>query len=108
VKLPQPAGITAVVALVGDEPGHAHDVPRFAACFRQHRDNVFERLLDLRDEIAADEASVLRPADLPGDKDQPPFRRNAVAIALRRLPALRLQKLKLAHAPPHFWRRRKR
>src|SRR3954471_24031208 len=97
-----------IVALVGDEPGHAHDVPRFAAGFRQDGDHVHQRALDLRDEIAADEVRILGPADLPGDEDEPAVGGDAVGIALRRLPAFRLQELKIAHAPPHFWRRRKR
>jgi hypothetical protein len=64
---------------------------RMCAALEQHRDDVAERLPDLRYQVVALEFVVGIPADLPGDEYHVSARRDAVRIAARTLPSRRLQ-----------------
>src|SRR6185312_7811680 len=88
-----------VSRLVGDVPIEPRDVLRARAGFGQHRHDILQRLLDLGDEVVAHEPGLRGPADLAGDGDVPARRGDAVGVALGRLPAGRVEKLKVGHAP---------
>jgi hypothetical protein len=55
--------------------------------FRKNRDDVSQRLFDLRDEITANQFALLVPADLSGDENLPALRGDAVGVTFRRSPA---------------------
>ncbi len=75
---------------VADVPGQPHDVLRLGAGFRQHRGDVLERELHLRDE-AVGEAALAVLADHAADEHHLAAREDAVGEALRPRPAGRLQ-----------------
>src|SRR5690606_37054957 len=84
-----------VARLVGDEPGHAHDVLGPAAGLVENCHDVFQRLPDLADEIVRLEDLVAVPADLAAEPDGAALRDHAVGIAPCRLPAAWVQGLNM-------------
>ena len=69
-----------------------------AARSREHVNDIFERLLDLGDEIVALELRLRVPADLTGNENLPALRRDAIGVALWRRPVLWLHDFKRAFA----------
>ena len=76
-----------IFGLVGHVPGEPHEMARLTARSRQHVDDVFQRLLDLGDEIVALELRLRVPADLAGDENLAALRGDAVGVALGREPS---------------------
>src|SRR6185437_2680252 len=83
--------------LIGDEPSQPRQMVRFAACFGEYGNDIFQRPFDLDHKVVADEGRVFRPADLPGDEDMPPLSDHSIGIAFGRLPAFRMKKFEIAH-----------
>ena len=71
---------------------------RLTARSRKDIDNVFQRLLDLDDEIVAFKLRQRVPADLAGNENLSALRNDAVGVALWRSPVLRLHNFKRAFA----------
>ena len=59
---------------------------RLAARSREDVDDIFQRLLDLSDEIVALELRLRVPADLAGNENLAALRNDAVGVAFRRRP----------------------
>ena len=88
-----PAG--EIGRLVDAERGHPTDMLRLAAGLRQDRQDVLERLLELRHELLALKFLIGVPADLAGDEyDAAGRHADAVGIADRRQPAGRKKHLR--------------
>src|SRR5262245_61354149 len=91
--------IARIFLLVGEIPGHRGDVMRLAAGRTHDGNDILQRLLDLPDEIVGFELALAVPADLAADEYQPPLRLDAVGVADRSGPALRLQDRVHASSP---------
>jgi hypothetical protein len=59
----------AILPLVRDVDYKTSDVRRFASGGSDHRDHVFQCLVELRDEVFTDNPLVLIPGDLSGDEE---------------------------------------
>jgi len=70
-----------IFGLVGHVPGEPHQMTRLTARSRKDIDNVFQRLLDLDDEIVAFKLRQRVPAYLAGDENLPTLRNDAVGVA---------------------------
>jgi len=82
--------IAKIFVHVSHVPGQPHDVLRRGAGLRQHRGNVGERLLRLRDESLR-KAAALVLANHAADEHHFAARADAIGEAARSRPALRLQ-----------------
>src|SRR5262249_32181113 len=79
-----------VLALVRHIPIEAYQMPRLTAGRRENIDDISQSLLNLSDKIVAFELCLPVPADLSSDENLPALRNDAVGIALRGRPLLRL------------------
>ena len=86
---------------VAHVPGQAHDVPRRGAGFLEHRGDVGERLLGLRDEPLGETAAFVL-ADHAADEHHVAARAHAVGEPARPRPARRLQHRVGRYAFRHF------
>ena len=82
-----------IFILVDDVPGQPCDMLRPPACFGQHRHDVGQCLPRLSHELVRFERAVCVPSHLPGDKDDPPCRGDAVRVAARLCPRRWLENL---------------
>src|SRR4051812_24987838 len=72
---------------VGDVPGHPHDMLGARSVLGEDGEDVAQELAELAHQMLALEPFLRIPADHAGGDDHPPFRRNAVGIALGPRPA---------------------
>src|SRR5216683_288745 len=87
-----------IVGFVGDVPVKANEMPRLSAGRREDLDDIFQRLLDLDDEVVALELRLGIPANLASKENLSTLRGDAVGIAFWRRPMLRLHNFKRAFA----------
>ena len=82
-----------VFGLVSDIPCEPDDMVWLSLSFRKNRDDIAQRLLDLCDEIIADQFAFFIPADLAGNENLKARCGNTVGIAFRCGPTLRAGEL---------------
>jgi hypothetical protein len=92
------AGVRAVVGHVDDEDGQAGQLVGLAAGSTQGREQVAERLLELRNDAAADDAALGVHGRLAGQEDDLPLAGNRVREAARPSQLHRVDPLEVAHA----------
>ena len=73
-------------------------MPRLASCCRKNVDDIFQSLFDLTDKIIGFEFPLAVPADLTGNENLSALRNDAVDIAFRCRPILRLYNFNRAFA----------
>ena len=94
---PQILETVQIGALVGDIPRHPGQMLGPGAGLGQNRDDIGQRLIDLAQEIVGFELLRGVPADQPPQEDHPPPRGDAVRVARRGFPGLRMKDLVCTH-----------
>ncbi len=82
----------AIIILVDHINDQARDLVRLAAGLCHDRENILERLIELLDDVVADDLLLFVPGNLSGDEEQPSarFGQDPVRIATRRTERFRV------------------
>src|SRR5262249_40246907 len=87
-----------IVEFIGHVPVQPHQMAWLGAGRREYSNDIFQRLLDLGNEIVALELRARVPADLTGNEHLPALRGDAVGVTFRRCPVFRLNDFERAFA----------